>query len=1196
MSVMEPHTEKLKYIFDNARVGIAICNAEDNTLEMVNPAFAAIHGYEPHELIGVTPGEVFAPECMIRLSEYENGSSCAINDVSFETIHTKKDGSPVPVSVHITVIKDEKGVIKQRIANIIDITERKKTESELQITHERFSQIYDNSIDVIYLIEVTPEGRFIHLDINPAFVAASGMSREEILGSYVDEFENETFRTILLDKYNTCLKAEKRVDYTNDYPLPYGIKTFHSVLTPLFDKNGRIHQIMGIARDITEQKNAEILLRQMIEFNDEIINTIPDLLFELDAEGTYLNIWAQDETLLAAQKANLIGNNVHNILPNDAVEVTYQTMREADISGHSLGNTMYIDLPDGRKWFELSASKKKSTGTYIVLSRDITLRKEQEERLQKTKAKLSAVISTIPDLIWVKDADGVYMMCNPAFENFFGAACGEIIGKTDYDFISKEQADFFRQKDRETMESGKMCINEEEIVFAHNGQRALLETRKIPVYRGEEFMGVLGIGHDITERKKMESEIKKQKDFQNTLLLSIAEAGLGIHVIEEGKYIYTNDIEKAKQYGYDETIMDVKPNFLETIHPDDRAKALDMYTRRLRGEDVPNTYELGVIQTDGIRREHSVSVIVVPNTDPIQTIVVTQDISERKQLEQLMVQNESRLKAAQKIAKVGSWELDFPGLNLSWSDEIYRIFELEPNAFQPSYDYFLSLIHPDDRDYIDTVFVDSLKNKTRYDVVHRLLMSDGRIKYVHERGKTLYNEEGDPIRSIGTVQDITEQKVIEKKIEYMAHHDALTGLPNRTLAKARAEQIIAQAKRSDSKAAFLFIDLDGFKAINDTLGHSVGDLMLKTIASRLKECVRECDIISRQGGDEFLLILSDLKEENVIASTTEKILAELEKSFDTNEHTLSLSGSIGISIYPDHGESFELLLKNADTAMYKAKESGKNGYHFYTQQMTHNIIGQFKIQNDLKMALENNEFTLFYQPQIDLATNRITGVEALIRWFHPKLGMIPPMNFIPIAENSGLIVSIGQWVIEEACRQVALWQKMGIIISVAVNISAMQFKRGNLEEIVKNALHSSKIDPKQLELELTESVIMHNTETTLECVHNLKRLGIQLSIDDFGTGYSSLAYLKRFAVDKLKIDQSFVRDILKDQEDAVIVQTIIQMAKNLNLKSIAEGVENADVLSIINNYGCDEVQGYHFAKPMESSAFETYYHEFYSTN
>jgi diguanylate cyclase (GGDEF)-like protein/PAS domain S-box-containing protein len=451
---------------------------------------------------------------------------------------------------------------------------------------------------------------------------------------------------------------------------------------------------------------------------------------------------------------------------------------------------------------------------------------------------------------------------------------------------------------------------------------------------------------------------------------------------------------------------------------------------------------------------------------------------------------------------------------------------------------------------------------------------------------------GEILGALAIGHNITERTLIEKKMEHMALHDALTGLPNRVLAKDRTEQAIAHAKRKGLKIALLFIDLDGFKAVNDSMGHSIGDAILKLVSSRLITAIRENDTISRQGGDEFLLILSDMEEISDIVTISEKLLHEFEQPFRIDNQLLALSASIGIALYPDNGDTFETLLQSADTAMYKAKESGKNNYCFYTQQMNHNLIGQFKLQNDLKSALKKNEFILHYQPQIDLVSNRITGVEALIRWQHPQLGMIPPMSFIPIAESSGLIVQIGQWVIEEACRQAVIWHRKGIKVTVAVNISAVQFKRGNLETVVKNALSTSELNPHSLELELTESIMMHNVESTLQTVQSLKALGLQLSIDDFGTGYSSLAYLKRFAVDKLKIDQSFIRDIIQDQEDAIIVKAIIQMAKSLNLITIAEGVENQEVLNVIENYGCDEVQGYHFAKPMEADDFEHYYTNF----
>lgn len=448
------------------------------------------------------------------------------------------------------------------------------------------------------------------------------------------------------------------------------------------------------------------------------------------------------------------------------------------------------------------------------------------------------------------------------------------------------------------------------------------------------------------------------------------------------------------------------------------------------------------------------------------------------------------------------------------------------------------------------------------------------------------------IGALAIGRNITERKNIEKRIEFMSQHDALTGFANRILAKERTEQIIAQAKRKGNNVAILFLDLDEFKSVNDSLGHSAGDTLLKMVAMRLQECIRASDTISRQGGDEFLIILPDINEMSEIERIANKLLQEFKQSFNVSNNMIATSASIGIALYPDDGENFEQLLQSADAAMYKAKESGKNNYRFYTQQMKNDLVGSFQIQNDLKDAIKNKEFVLYYQPQIDLKYNKIIGVEALIRWQHPTQGMIPPLNFISIAESSGLIVEIGEWVLLEACRQAALWNKEGKDIIVAVNISAVQFKRGNLKEVIKNALHVTGLDPQYLELELTESILINDTENVLEAVQVIKELGIKLSIDDFGTGYSSLSYLKRFAVDKLKIDQSFVRDLINDKDDASIVKTIIQMAKSFNLRSIAEGVENKEVLAIIEKFGCDEVQGYHFAKPMAIGEFEKYYHNY----
>ncbi len=696
-----------------------------------------------------------------------------------------------------------------------------------------------------------------------------------------------------------------------------------------------------------------------------------------------------------------------------------------------------------------------------------------------------------------------------------------------------------------------------------------------------EIFGALIIGHDITQQKRMEFELVSRERAFHSLAENLPD-NIGRWDCE-GRHLYINPV-------YERTLGKSAAEVIGTLIPDAHgAVKAAILQVAVTGEII--TVAQTVTTKEGNTEYHEVN--LAPERDLsgkiISVLGIGRDVTERKHIEMVLEKSEQSLKEAQRIAHVGNWDVDMVNDMLTWSDETYRIWEIDKEYFPATFEAFIETVHPEDRELVIKMYNDSLLNRSVYDVEHRLLFPDGRIKYIHERGEPHYDATGKPIRFIGVSLDITERKASEEKIKHMAHHDGLTQLPNRVLAKERAQQIIAQTKRVGAKAAFLFIDLDGFKDINDSLGHSARDLLLITIASRLQLCTQENDTISRQGGDEFLIILSEIYDETAITVTAEKILKELAKPVEITTHTLSVSGSIGIAIYPDHGDIFEVLLKNADTAMYRAKELGKNTHCLYTQQMNYNQIGVFQLQNDLKSATKNNEFVLFYQPQIDLAKNKITGAEALIRWQHPQRGMIPPMSFIPIAESSGMIVQIGQWVIEEACRQAALWHEQGIKICVAVNISAMQFKRGNLEDVVKNALISSQLDPKWLELELTESVMMHDAEKTLQSIRNLKALGVQLSIDDFGTGYSSLAYLKRFAVDKLKIDQSFIRDILNNPEDAIIVQTIIQMSKNLNLLTIAEGVENQEILEVVKNFGCDEVQGYHFAKPMEASALEEFF-------
>jgi diguanylate cyclase (GGDEF)-like protein len=395
----------------------------------------------------------------------------------------------------------------------------------------------------------------------------------------------------------------------------------------------------------------------------------------------------------------------------------------------------------------------------------------------------------------------------------------------------------------------------------------------------------------------------------------------------------------------------------------------------------------------------------------------------------------------------------------------------------------------------------------------------------------------------------------------------------------------AWSERSGCKVALLYVDLDHFKTINDTLGHPVGDQLLQQVAQRLRQCVRETDTISRQGGDEFLIALTDIHDLEAVSRITTKVIDTLGAPFSIEGHELAATVSMGVAVWPDDGQNFDALLQRADTAMYQAKAAGRNTYRFYTAQMNAQALEQLQLRTALHWALDQHQFVLHYQPQIDLTSGRVVGVEALLRWQRDPQELLLPGRFIAAAEESGLIVPIGEWVLREACAQAVRWQQAGLPeMTMAVNLSAVQFRRSDLLCTVTRALVDSGLDPARLELELTESLLIDDAEQVLETLRRFKALGVCLSIDDFGTGYSSLAYLKRFAVDKLKIDQSFVRDIVSDPDDAAIVRAIISMARSLKLKVIAEGVETAELASILNLYHCHEAQGYHYARPMPADA------------
>jgi diguanylate cyclase (GGDEF)-like protein len=560
---------------------------------------------------------------------------------------------------------------------------------------------------------------------------------------------------------------------------------------------------------------------------------------------------------------------------------------------------------------------------------------------------------------------------------------------------------------------------------------------------------------------------------------------------------------------------------------------------------------------------------------------------------QQLEQSELRLANAQHMAKLGHWEWNTIDDKLSWSDELYKIFLKDKNHFIPDYLGFLANIHETDRLNVEEAIAKVLKFREPINIDYRIVTDNTPLcqkscRWVSQQIEIVKNQHGQLFGLAGTIQDITERKLAEEYVQRLAHYDALTDLPNRILFNDRFAQTLTTAKRNQTQAALMFIDLDRFKLINDSLGHAIGDQLLISVANRMKHTLRGIDTVARLGGDEFVVILEDT-DSDTTAQVAQKLLNALAPDHALGTHSVLSTPSIGIALYPQHGEDSETLIKHANIAMYSAKGQGRNCYALYQTGM--NLLVQDKTEQEaeLRLAIEQQQFVLFYQPQLDMATGHITGMEALLRWRHPEKGLILPIGFIDLAEETGLIVSLGEWALRTACFQTKAWFEAMPYhkLRVAVNISARQLQDPGFSEKVSKALKASGLPPDRLELELGVNQLMHNSEHSLNILRNLKMLGITLAVNDFCSGYSSLDYLRNLPIDVLKIDRSFTSRIATDPVELSIIQDIISLAQALNLGTVAEGIETQEQKDLLHLTNCQSMQGHLLGHPMQAVQFET---------
>lgn len=828
-------------------------------------------------------------------------------------------------------------------------------------------------------------------------------------------------------------------------------------------------------------------------------------------------------------------------------------------------------LPDGRWVFErflpysegqtVARAHATGKGDGVVLTwTDISTLKRIGSvagKLEAERQRLLAIMDAMPDGVCIVDADHQIEYLNPVLK----CEVGEITGQNyALHFHGNGQPGLLGADSAPT--SG-----EPPGLSWMSPRGRSFELIDIPVSNADGSLSKLALFHDVTETQNARRRLQESA--------RIARIGHWEWHLVSQELVWSDEI--YAMFGY--AVGSVKPTYERFLDHIEAAERDQIRARVHAAVTQHGSYlvEFRFRRTDGTARvgHASGTLVVNPQGEPVMFWGAMQDITSLRESELLFQTAFRASPLAASITRVRD------GLFVEVNDRYGDVFGWTPADLVGRTVGDVGLwADPAARE----VWRESFEHTgTTLDLEAEWVCKSGERRHVSLSAERI--ELDDEPHVVAYAQDVTERKKNAARIEFLAHHDPLTHLPNRVLFRDRFEHAKAWCERSHSKVALLFLDLDHFKNINDSLGHPVGDQLLQQVSKRLSGILRETDTISRQGGDEFLIVLAGVHDVDSVGQTAEKILRTLDHPFEIEGHELAATVSIGIALWPEDGHDFDVLLQRADTAMYRAKESGRNACCFYTGEMNAQALENLKMRSALHWALDQKEFVLHYQPQIDLLTGAVVGVEALLRWQRSDGELVPPARFIPAAEESGQIVPIGEWVLKEACAQAVRWEQAGMPeMTMAVNLSAVQFKRGDLLASVTRALEESGLEPTRLELELTESLLLDDAEGTLEKVHRFKALGVCLSIDDFGTGYSSLAYLRRFAVDKLKIDQSFVRDIVDDPEDAAIVRAIISMARALKLRVVAEGVENEDVARVLGLYHCHEAQGYHFARPMPEDA------------
>jgi diguanylate cyclase (GGDEF)-like protein/PAS domain S-box-containing protein len=801
---------------------------------------------------------------------------------------------------------------------------------------------------------------------------------------------------------------------------------------------------------------------------------------------------------------------------------------------------------------------------------------------------LRSVVENSSENVTIVDPDGTLRYASPAFGRMLGYAPEEVVGEMNVlDYVHPDDLPHVLEETEKALSEGGVATNRTEYRFRHkDGSWRWVESAGTYLLDDPHVKGVVVQTRDITERKRTEEALREAEE---RFRRSFDDAAIGMALVgTDGRFLRTNR-SLCNMLGYREVEL-LGKTFQDITHPDDLDADLDQVRRMLVGEIRTYQMEKRYFHKEGqvVWALLSVSMVHDEEGEPLYFVSQIQDISERKRAEQKIRAAEQRYRTlVEQIPAVTYIDpVDDPETSLYTSPQIEQMLGYTPQEWQNE-KLWPKRLHPDDRERVlaaDKRFEEGGGEPFREE--YRLMAKDDSVVWLREEAVLVRDEAGEPLYWQGVFYDLTERKGLEERLHYQAFHDYLTDLPNRQLFMDRLGQALRRTRRWHNQVAVLFMDLDGFKVVNDSLGHDVGDLLLTLVAQRLRRCLRPEDTLARFGGDEFVMLIDAVDDPAQAVQVAERITEELRRPFIMEGRELYVIASIGISLGGARTHDADGLLREADTAMYRVKDEGGD-FRVFNSAMYERAFTRLEVENDLRRAIEQEEFVVHYQPMVDLQTGELWGMEALVRWDHPERGLLEPSEFVPVAEESGLVIPMGEQILRESCFRAKEWQEENPRIPslvMSVNLSALQLSRLDLADTVERVLGETGLEGSCLILDVTETVYVKVLAANTAMLDRLRGLGVRFSIDDFGTGYSSLSYLKRLPADALKIDQSFVKGLGENVEDTAVVRMIIELAHTLGLEVIAEGVETEEQASLLKEIGCDFAQGYHFSKPLPPEA------------